>query len=65
MSNLLLPLGSLVYLLFCTTRWGWGFDNYLAEANAGEGLKLSPRFKLFFQFVLPALILVIFFSGLL
>ena len=34
-SNLLLPLGSLVYLLFCTTRWGWGFDNYLAEANAG------------------------------
>lgn len=64
-SNLLLPLGSLVYLLFCTTRWGWGFDNYLAEANAGEGLKLSPRFKLFFQFVLPALILVIFFSGLL
>ena len=64
-SNLLLPLGSLVYLLFCTTRWGWGFDNYLAEANAGEGIKLSPRFKLFFQFVLPALILVIFFSGLL
>ena len=64
-SNLLLPLGSLVYLLFCTTRWGWGFDNYLAEANAGEGLKLSPRFKLFFQFVLPALILLIFISGLL
>ena len=64
-SNLLLPLGSLVYLLFCTTRWGWGFDNYLAEANSGEGLKLSPRFKLFFQFVLPALILLIFISGLL
>ena len=64
-SNLLLPLGSLVYLLFCTTRWGWGFDNYLAEANAGEGLKLSPKLKPFFQFVLPVLILVIFFSGLL
>ena len=64
-SNLLLPLGSLVYLLFCTTRWGWGFDNYLAEANAGEGLKLSAKLKPFFQFVLPALILVIFFSGLL
>ena len=64
-SNLLLPLGSLVYLLFCTTRWGWGFDNYLAEANAGEGLKLFAKLKPFFQFVLPALILLIFISGLL
>ena len=64
-SNLLLPLGSLVYLLFCTTRWGWGFDNYLAEANAGEGLRLSAKLRPFFQFVLPALILVIFFTGLL
>ena len=64
-SNLLLPLGSLVYLLFCTTKWGWGFDNYLAEANAGEGIKLSAKLKPFFQFVLPALILLIFISGLL
>ena len=64
-SNLLLPLGSLVYLLFCTTRWGWGFDSYLAEANAGEGIKLSAKLKPFFQFVLPALILLIFISGLL
>ena len=64
-SNLLLPLGSLVYLLFCTTKWGWGFDHYLAEVNTGEGLKLSPKLKPFFQFVLPVLILAIFFSGLL
>ncbi|MBP3522733.1 MAG: sodium-dependent transporter [Clostridia bacterium] len=64
-SNLLLPLGSLVYLLFCTTKWGWGFDNYLAEANAGEGLKLSSKLKPFFHFVLPAQILLIFISGLL
>ena len=64
-SNLLLPLGSLVYLLFCTTRWGWGFDNYLAEANDGEGLRLSAKLRPFFQFVLPVLILVIFFTGLL
>lgn len=63
-SNLLLPLGSLIYLLFCTTRWGWGFDNYLAEANEGQGLKLSAKLKPFFQFVLPALILLIFISGL-
>lgn len=63
-SNLLLPLGSLVYLLFCVTRWGWGFDNYLAEANEGHGLKLSAKLKPFFQFVLPVLILLIFISGL-
>lgn len=41
MSNLLLPVGSLVYLLFCVSRWGWGFESYLEEANTGVGLKLS------------------------
>ena len=40
-SNLLLPIGSLVYLLFCVTKWGWGFDKYLAEANKGTGLGMS------------------------
>ena len=63
-SNLLLPIGSLIYLLFCTTKWGWGFDKYLEEANTGEGLKLSPRLKPFFQFLLPIMILVILVQGL-
>ena len=63
-SNLLLPLGSLVYLLFCVSKWGWGFENYLEEANAGKGLKMSRRFKPFFQYVLPVLILVILIQGL-
>ena len=63
-SNLLLPIGSLVYLLFCVTKWGWGFDNYLAEANTGEGLKMSPRLKPYFQYILPILILVILVVGL-
>ncbi len=63
-SNLLLPLGSLVFLLFCVTRFGWGFDNYLAEANIGKGLKLSPKLKPYFQFVLPILILIILIQGL-
>ena len=63
-SNLLLPLGSLVYLLFCTTKWGWGFDKYLAEANEGQGLKMPAWLKPYFQFVLPVLILVILVSGL-
>lgn len=64
-SNLLLPLGSLVYLLFCVTKWGWGFDKYLDEVNTGAGLKISRKLKPYFQFVLPLLILVIFIQGLL
>ena len=64
-SNLLLPIGSLVYMLFFVTKWGWGFDKYLAEANRGSGLKLSPKLKPFFQWVLPVLILLILVQGLL
>ncbi|MDO4314132.1 MAG: sodium-dependent transporter [Oscillospiraceae bacterium] len=63
-SNLLLPLGSLVYLLFCVTRWGWGFDKYLEEANTGAGLKMPRWLKPYFQFALPILILVILIQGL-
>ena len=63
-SNLLLPIGSLIYLLFCTIRWGWGFDGYIAEANTGKGLKISPKLKPYFTFVLPVLILVILIRGL-
>ena len=63
-SNLLLPIGSLIYLLFCVTRWGWGFDQYLAEANSGEGIKLPRAFKPLFQFVLPVLIIAILVTGL-
>ena len=63
-SNLLLPIGALVYLLFCVSRWGWGFDKYLAEANEGKGLKISPKLKGYFLYVLPILILVILIQGL-
>jgi len=63
-SNLLLPLGSLVYLLFCVSKWGWGFDKYLAEANTGRGLKMPRSLKPYFQFILPVLILVILVVGL-
>ena len=60
-SNVLLPSGSLVYLLFCVSKWGWGYDNYLAEANTGEGLKLpnSRWMKVYLRFVLPVLIAII------
>ena len=63
-SNILLPLGSLVYLLFCVSKWGWGFDKYLEEANTGTGLKMPKALKPYFQFVLPILILVILVQGL-
>ena len=65
-SNLLLPLGSLVYLLFCVSKWGWGYDKYLAETNTGEGLKLpgSVWLKRYLRYVLPVLILVILIQGL-
>ena len=63
-SNLLLPIGSLIYLLFCTTKWGWGFENYLAEANTGKGWKLPHWLKYFFSIVLPILILFILVQGL-
>lgn len=64
-SNLLLPLGSLVYLLFCVTKWGWGFDKYLEEANTGKGIRIPRVLMPYFQFVLPVLILVILIQGLL
>lgn len=63
-SNLLLPLGSLVFLLFCVSKWGWGFDNYLKEANTGEGLRLPKWLKGYFRYVLPLLILIILVQGL-
>ncbi len=63
-SNLLLPLGSLVYLMFCVSKWGWGWENYLSESNAGSGMKMPRFLKPYFQFILPILILVILIQGL-
>ena len=63
-SNLLLPLGSLVYLLFCVSKWGWGYDKYLEEANAGQGVKMPCGLRPYFRYVLPVLILVILIQGL-
>lgn len=64
-SNLILPIGSLIYLLFCVSRWGFGFDRYIAECNKGEGLKMPKFFKPYFLYVLPLLILLLLFQGLL
>ena len=62
-SNLLLPLGSLVYLLFCTGKNGWGWDNYMAEANTGKGLKMRNGMRFYITYILPIIILFIFGFG--
>ena len=63
-SNILLPGGALIYLLFCVTRFGWGFDDYIKEVNKGRGLKMPLFMKSYFRFILPLLILVILIRGL-
>jgi len=63
-SNLFLPLGSLVMVLFCSYRFGWGFDNYQKEANTGKGVRIPSFLKYYFRFVLPILVLVILIKGL-
>ncbi len=63
-SNILLPLGAIVFLLFCVLKSGWGFENFLKEANTGKGIKLGRGLKVYFAFVLPVLILLIFINGL-
>ena len=62
-SNLLLPIGALFFILFCTIRYGWGWKNFLDEANAGKGLKVQPWMRWYMTIVLPIIILVIFIMG--
>ena len=62
-SNLILPTGALVMLLFCVTKFGWGFDNYIEEVNTGEGLKMPASLKYFYRIVLPVLIIIIIING--
>lgn len=62
-SYCLLPLGSLVYILFCTTKKGWGFDNFLKEANTGRGPKVSYWLKPYFTYILPLIIIFVFIVG--
>ena len=63
-SNLLLPGGSLIFLLFCVTKWGWGFDKYLEETNTGAGVKFPRALRGYVTFVPPVIILVILVLGL-
>lgn len=62
-SNNLLPLGSMVYLLFCTSRHGWGWKNFLQEADSGEGLKFPKWVRVYVSYILPAAVFFIFIVG--
>jgi len=64
-SNLLLPIGSLMFVLFCTTRYGWGWDKFVEEANEGVGLKVAKWMRPYCTFVLPCFVLIIFLVGIL
>lgn len=63
-SNLLLPIGSLIYIIFCVTRYGWGWDGFVKEANEGKGLKIAQWMRPYMTYVLPVLVLVILVLGL-
>lgn len=62
-SNNLLPLGSLLYLLFCTSRYGWGWDNFIAEADAGKGIKFPKWARFYVSYILPLIVLFILVMG--
>lgn len=62
-SNLLLPVGAFLYSLFCSTKFGWGFDGYLNECNQGKGIKFPRFIKPYVKYILPVLVLIVFISG--
>ena len=63
-SNILLPIGSMIFVIFCVSKRGWGWKNFLEEANTGKGLKVSPKLRFYVTWVLPAIIFVVFILGL-
>ncbi|MDD3337691.1 MAG: sodium-dependent transporter [Lachnospiraceae bacterium] len=62
-SNNILPLGSLVYLMFCTHKYGWGWDNFVKEANTGKGIKVSSKLRFYMTYILPFIVVIIYLKG--
>ena len=62
-SNNLLPIGSVIYLLFCTSRYGWGWDNFIREADTGKGIAFPKWLRFYVSYVLPLIVLAIFVQG--
>ena len=64
-SNILLPVGSLIFAIFCVCRYGWGWKKFISEANEGKGLKVANWMRGYMTFVLPVILVVIFLVGIL
>ena len=62
-SNNLLPIGSIIYLLFCVSRYGWGWDNFIAEADLGTGLKFPKAMRFYFTYIVPVIMCIILGVG--
>lgn len=62
-SNNMLPLGAMVYLAFCCSRYGWGWDNFIKEADSGRGLKFPRAMRFYFTYIVPVIIAIIFIAG--
>ncbi len=58
-SNNLLPIGSVLYLLFCTSRYGWGWKNFIAEADAGKGIHFPKWARFYVTYILPIIVIAI------
>ena len=63
-SNIILPIGSFIFVVFCTWKKGWGWDNFINEANSGKGLKIRSWMRIYMKYVLPVIILTLFVLGL-
>ena len=63
-SNILLPVGSLLFVIFCTCRYGWGWKHFVAESNEGQGPKVANWMRLYMTYVLPVIVTAIFVIGL-
>lgn len=62
-SSNILPLGSMVYLMFCVSRYGWGWKNFIKESHTGDGLRFPEKLKGYMTFVMPVLVVVIYLKG--
>ena len=62
-SNTIMPLGSLLFVIFCTSRYGWGWDKFIKEANTGDGLKFPSKVRFYVAYILPLIIIAIFIKG--
>jgi len=62
-SSTILPLGGVIFVLYCTSKYGWGWDNFLKETDTGEGVKFPKKLQFYFKYILPVLVLVVFIGG--